>query len=45
MNVTYDCELNLSANHEPNSFEEASTCDEWKEAMKNEYEALMKNGT
>jgi hypothetical protein len=30
MDVSYDCELNLSTNHEPNSFEEATSHDEWK---------------
>ena len=46
MDVSFDCEFNLSANFEPNSFEEASTRFEWKEAMQNEYDiALMKNGT
>jgi hypothetical protein len=33
MDVSYDCELNLSTNHEPNSFKEATSHDEWKEAM------------
>ena len=33
MDVSFDCELNLSANFEPTSFEEASTRAEWKEAM------------
>ena len=33
MNVSFDCEFNLSANFEPTSFEEASTHVEWKEAM------------
>ena len=45
MDVSFDCEFNLSANFEPNSFEEASTQVEWKEVMQNEYDALMKNGT
>ena len=40
MDVSFDCEFNLSAN-----FEEASTRVEWKEAMQNEYDVLMKNGT
>ena len=39
MDVSFDCEFNLSANFE------ASTRVEWKEAMQNEYDALMKNGT
>ena len=45
MDVSFDCELNLSANFEPNAFIEAGECDEWKESMKNEYDALIKNGT
>ena len=45
MDVSFDCEFNLSANFEPTSFEEASTRVEWKEAMQNEYDALIKNGT
>ena len=45
MDVSFDCEFNLSANFEPTSFEEASTRVEWKEAIHNEYDALMKNGT
>jgi hypothetical protein len=28
--VSYDCELNLSTNFEPASFEEVSSHDEWK---------------
>ena len=38
MDVSYDFELNLSTNLESISFEEVVTCDEWKEAMKNEYD-------
>jgi hypothetical protein len=30
---------------EPNCFEEAANCDEWKDAMQKEYDALIKNGT
>ena len=45
MNVSFDCELNLSTNFEPTSFIESAACDEWKESMQNEYDALMKNGT
>ena len=45
INVSFDCKFNLSANFEPTSFQEASTRVEWKEAMQNEYDALMKNGT
>ena len=44
MDVSYDCELNLSSNLEP-TFENDITCDEWKESMQNEYDAFMKNGT
>ena len=39
------CESNLSTNHEPTSFKEAISHDEWKEAMQKEYDALIKNGT
>jgi hypothetical protein len=45
MDVSYDCDLNLSTNFEPTSFEEATSHDEWKEAMQKEYDALIKNGT
>jgi hypothetical protein len=45
MDVSYDCELNLSTNHEPTSFKEATSHVEWKEAMQKEYDALIKNGT
>jgi hypothetical protein len=45
MDVSYDCELNLSINLEPNSSEEATSHDECKEAMQKEYDALIKNGT
>jgi hypothetical protein len=45
MDVSYDCELNLSTNHEPTSFKVATSHDEWKEAMQKEYDDLMKNGT
>jgi hypothetical protein len=45
MNVSYDCDLNLSTNLEPTSFKEAASHDEWKEAMQKEYDALIKNVT
>eukprot|EP00253_Pinus_taeda_P024709 PITA_24709 len=45
MDVSYDCELNLSTDFEPTSFEEVASYDEWKEAMQKEYDALIKNGT
>ena len=45
MDVSFDYELNLSANFEPISFIEVDACDEWKETMQNEYDALIKNGT
>jgi hypothetical protein len=45
MDVSYDCELNLSTNLEPTSFKEVASHDEWKEAMQKEYDALIKNGT
>jgi hypothetical protein len=44
MDASYDCDLNLSTNFEPTSFEEATSHDEWKEAMQKEYDALIKNG-
>ena len=43
MDVSYDCELNLSTNLETTSFEEFSTDDELKEAMHNEYNVFIKN--
>ena len=45
MDVSFDYELNLSTKFKPNSFIEVVKCDEWKEAMQNEYDALIKNGT
>eukprot|EP00253_Pinus_taeda_P007649 PITA_07649 len=45
MDVSYDCELNLSINFEPTSFKEAASHDEWKEKMQKEFDALIKNGT
>eukprot|EP00253_Pinus_taeda_P009397 PITA_09397 len=45
MDVSYDCELNLSTNFEPTSFKEATSHYEWKEAMKKEYDAFIKNDT
>jgi len=35
----------LSIDFEPNSFKEATSHDEWKEAMQKEYDALIKNDT
>jgi hypothetical protein len=45
IDVSYDCELNLFTNHEHTSFKEATSHDEWKEAMHKEYDALINNGT
>ena len=45
MDVSFDCELNLSPNFEPTSFIEVVTCDELKESIENEYDALINNGT
>jgi hypothetical protein len=45
MDVSYDGELNLSTNLELNSFEEATSHDEWKEGIEKEYDALIKNDT
>ena len=33
MDVSYDCELNLSTNFEWTSFEEFASCDEWKDVI------------
>ena len=35
MDVSFDCELNLSINFEPNPFIKFDACDEWKDAMQN----------
>eukprot|EP00253_Pinus_taeda_P036184 PITA_36184 len=45
MDVSYDCELNLSTDFEPASFKEAASHDAWKEVMQKEYDALIKNDT
>jgi hypothetical protein len=45
MDVSYDCELNLSTNHKSTSFKEATSHDKWKEATHKEYDSLIKNGT
>jgi hypothetical protein len=45
MDVSYHFELNLSTDFEPTSFKEVASHDEWIGAMKNEYDALIKNGT
>lgn len=45
MDVSYDCELNLSTDFEPTSFKEVASHDEWKEAMQKKYDALIKKGT
>ena len=45
MDIAYNCELSLSTDHEPTSFKEAASHDEWKEAMQKEYESLINNGT
>ena len=45
MDISYNCELSFSTDHEPNSFKEAASHDEWKEAMQKEYDSLIKNGT
>lgn len=41
MDVSYDCELNISCNFEPDSFEEVGTHDEWKEAVLKKCVALI----
>eukprot|EP00253_Pinus_taeda_P025943 PITA_25943 len=45
MDVSYDCEFNLSTDFEPTSFKEAASHDEWKEAMQKECDSLIKNDT
>jgi len=37
--------LNHCTISKPNCFEEVANCDEWKDAMQKEYDALIKNGT
>jgi len=44
MDVSYDCELNLSIDFKPTSFKKISSHNEWKEAMQKENYALIKNG-
>jgi hypothetical protein len=45
IDVSYVCDLNLSTNFEPTSFEATNFHDEWKEAKQKEYDSLIKNGT
>ena len=45
MDISYNCELILSTNHEPTSFKEAASHDEWNEAMQKNYDALINIGT
>eukprot|EP00253_Pinus_taeda_P027872 PITA_27872 len=45
MDVSYDCELNLSTDFEPTYFKEVASHDEWKEEMQKEYDAVIKNIT
>jgi hypothetical protein len=45
MDVSFDCELNLSNKIEPTSFKEVASYDEWKETMQKEYDYLIRNGT
>ena len=35
----------MSTYFEPTSFKGTASCDEWKEVMQKEYDALIKNGT
>jgi len=41
-NVSHDCEFNHCTISGPNCFEEATNCDEWKDAMQKEYDALLR---
>ena len=43
-NISHYCGFNHSTISEPSFFEEATNCDEWKDVMKKEYYALIKNG-
>jgi len=43
--VSHDHEFNHCTISEPSCFDEAANCDEWKDAMQKEYDALIKNGT
>jgi len=45
MDASYDCEMNLSINFELTSFKNVVVHDDWIEAMRGEYYALIKNGT
>ena len=45
MEASFDCELDLSTNYEPTSFEEVIFGGEWKESIQNKYDSLIKNGT
>ena len=45
MDVSYNCELNLSTDFEPTYFKEATSHDEWNEVTQKEYDALINNGT
>jgi hypothetical protein len=38
-------ELNFYVVNEPTTFEEATSCNEWKDATQKEYDALIKNDT
>jgi len=38
------CEFNFSVDCEPTCFQEATSHDQWKDAMQKEYDALIKNG-
>ena len=45
MDVSYDCELNLSTDFVPAYFKKVASRDKWKEVVQKEYDALIKNGT
>lgn len=45
MDYAFDLELNCSTDFEPTSFKEAISHDVWKDAMKTEFDVVIKNGT
>ena len=45
MEVSYNCEFNLSTDLEPTSFKEVASHDEWNETAQKVYDTLINNGT